>query len=71
MSITTPSAHSSPSQSPDLRHVYPSLSPAPATQATIAMQAIKDYIIQAQLQPGDPLPTESQLCEDLGVRPEP
>ena len=31
------------------------------------MQAIKDYIIQAQLQPGDPLPTESQLCEDLGV----
>ena len=31
------------------------------------MQAIKDYIIQAHLQPGDPLPTESQLCEDLGV----
>ncbi|NLE98756.1 MAG: FadR family transcriptional regulator [Propionibacterium sp.] len=31
------------------------------------MTAIKDYIIQSNLQPGDPLPTESQMCEGLGV----
>lgn len=37
------------------------------TQATSAMNAIKDYILQSHLQPGDPLPTESQLCETLGV----
>ncbi|WP_194949513.1 FadR/GntR family transcriptional regulator [Actinomyces trachealis] len=67
MTIARPSALSVTMASPALRSAYPSLSPAPATQATITMQAIKDYIIRAHLQPGDPLPTESQLCEDLGV----
>ncbi|RIK12953.1 MAG: GntR family transcriptional regulator, partial [Acidobacteria bacterium] len=28
---------------------------------------IKDYIREHGLQPGDPLPTESELCEELGV----
>lgn len=37
------------------------------TQATSAMNSIKDYILQSHLQPGDPLPTESQLCETLGM----
>ncbi|MDY3678131.1 MAG: GntR family transcriptional regulator [Actinomyces urogenitalis] len=67
MTIARPSARSTTTVSSDLRSAYPSLSPAPTTQATLTMQAIKDYIIQAHLQPGDPLPTESQLCEDLGV----
>lgn len=31
------------------------------------MAAIKDYILQNNLQPGDPLPTEASICEDLGV----
>ncbi|MBE6482146.1 MAG: FadR family transcriptional regulator [Actinomyces ruminicola] len=31
------------------------------------MNSIKDYILQSHLQPGDPLPTESQLCETLGM----
>lgn len=39
----------------------------PASQASSTMTAIKDYIIQARLQPGDPLPTESKMCESLGV----
>nr|WP_300339866.1 GntR family transcriptional regulator [Actinomyces sp.] len=67
MTIASASTRSATTASSDLRGAYPSLSPAPATQATITMQAIKDYIVQASLQPGDPLPTESQLCEDLGV----
>ncbi len=64
MTIARPSARGTTTVSSDLRSAYPSLSPAPTTQATLTMQAIKDYIIQAHLQPGDPLPTESQLCED-------
>ncbi|SDL17614.1 FadR/GntR family transcriptional regulator [Tessaracoccus oleiagri] len=39
----------------------------PASQASSTMTAIKDYIIHANLQPGDPLPTESQFCEGMGV----
>lgn len=39
----------------------------PATAATSTMNAIKDYILHANLQPGDPLPTETQMCESLGV----
>ena len=31
------------------------------------MAAIKDYILRNNLQPGDPLPTEASICEDLGV----
>lgn len=37
------------------------------TQAAGAIAAIKDYIISQGLAPGDPLPTESQLCAHLGV----
>ncbi|QKD80678.1 MULTISPECIES: FadR/GntR family transcriptional regulator [Actinomyces] len=37
------------------------------TQASTAMSAIKDYILSHHLRPGDPLPTESKLCADLGV----
>ncbi|WP_275405374.1 MULTISPECIES: FCD domain-containing protein [unclassified Actinomyces] len=48
------------------RGAYASISGA-TTQATGAMNAIKDYILLSHLQPGDPLPTESQLCETLGV----
>lgn len=39
----------------------------PATQAASTISGIKDYILQSNLQPGDPLPTESQMCESLGV----
>lgn len=39
----------------------------PATQAEAAIQAIKDYILTSGLKPGDPLPTETQLCEQLQV----
>lgn len=35
------------------------------TDAT--MEAIERYILDHQLQPGDPLPTEGTLCQDLGV----
>lgn len=41
--------------------------PTAGTQAAATIQAIKDYILSAGLRPGDPLPTESQLCADLGV----
>lgn len=43
------------------------LTATPTTQSSTAMAAIKDYIIQENLQPGAPLPTESQLCATLGV----
>lgn len=36
-------------------------------QAASTIAAIKDYIISTRLHPGDPLPTEAQLCADLGV----
>lgn len=31
------------------------------------MDAIKSYILNHELKPGDPLPTEAELCEELGV----
>lgn len=37
------------------------------TRAEKAMQAIKHYILKNSLQPGDLLPTEAQLCNELGV----
>ena len=33
----------------------------------IAIDAIKSYIIQKKLSPGDPLPNEATLCEELSV----
>ena len=49
------------------RGTYTSLNEAPTTQAAATINAIKDYILQAHLKPGDPLPTEARLCADLGV----
>ena len=49
------------------RGTYASLNEAPTTQAAATINAIKDYILQTHLKPGDPLPTEAQLCADLGV----
>lgn len=43
------------------------LASPPTTQAAAATQAIKNYIIAEHLQPGQPLPTESRLCADLGM----
>ena len=43
---------------------------APASLRTrydIAIDAIKSYIIQKKLSPGDPLPNEATLCEELSV----
>ncbi|WP_240471039.1 FadR/GntR family transcriptional regulator [Schaalia suimastitidis] len=37
------------------------------TRAEVSMDAIERYILTHNLQPGDPLPTEGSLCEDLGV----
>ena len=46
---------------------YSTLMTSPATQAETTMTAIKNYILRSGLQMGDALPTESQLCTDLGV----
>lgn len=40
---------------------------AKATATGIAMERIKQYVLSNQLRPGDPIPTESELCELLGV----
>lgn len=56
-------------------HLTPTEHPAPlavrtrlsASRAEVTMDAIEHYIAEHRLQPGDPLPTESALCEDLGV----
>ena len=44
-------------------------SPAPAllSRTETTMEAIEQYIVANHLQPGDPLPTESALCDSLGV----
>ena len=47
------------------RGAYASLTSEPRTQAAAAISAIKEYILKEELQPGDPLPTESKLCADL------
>lgn len=41
--------------------------PRARSQASNTMAEIKDYILRSNLQPGDLLPTESQLCDSLGV----
>ena len=46
---------------------YSTLMSSPVTQAEATMTAIKNYILRSGLQIGDALPTESQLCADLGV----
>lgn len=46
---------------------FRALNDGPTTQASTAINAIKDYILRSSLRPGDPLPTESQLCADLGM----
>ena len=46
---------------------YSTLMTSPVTQAETTMTAIKNYILRTGLQMGDALPTESQLCTDLGV----
>jgi len=46
---------------------YSALVTSPTTQAETTMTAIKDFILRTGLQTGDALPTESQLCTDLGV----
>ena len=46
---------------------YSGLMTTPATQAEATMAEIKNYILRSGLQMGDALPTESQLCTDLGV----
>ncbi|MFD0704507.1 FadR/GntR family transcriptional regulator [Alloscardovia venturai] len=38
---------------------------SPRRRVDITMNAIKTYIIKEGLHPGDPLPTESELCEHL------
>ena len=46
---------------------YSTLMASPTTQAEATMAEIKNYILRSGLHPGDALPTESQLCTDLGV----
>ncbi|MFY9262676.1 MAG: FadR family transcriptional regulator [Actinomycetaceae bacterium] len=38
-----------------------------ANRSAATMDAIKSYILDRGLKPGDPLPTEAKLCADLGV----
>ncbi|MCM3906767.1 FadR/GntR family transcriptional regulator [Trueperella bernardiae] len=46
----------------------PGKSAIPTTNRSSAtIDAVKSYIIQHDLKPGDPLPTEAALCEALGV----
>lgn len=40
---------------------------AVVNRAEATMDAIEQYILTKQLKPGDPLPTEANLCADLGV----
>ncbi|MDP9806717.1 DNA-binding FadR family transcriptional regulator [Trueperella bonasi] len=40
---------------------------AGANRSSATMDAIKAYILNHSLKPGDPLPTEATLCEDLQV----
>jgi len=49
------------------RGVMSGLTTTPMTQSSTAMAEIKNYILTKGLHPGDALPTESQLCTDLGV----
>ena len=49
------------------RGVMSGLTTTPMTQSSTAIAEIKNYILAKGLQPGDALPTESQLCSDLGV----
>ena len=49
------------------RGVMSGLTTSPMTQSSTAIVEIKNYILAKGLQPGDALPTESQLCADLGV----
>ena len=49
------------------RGVMSGLTTTPMTQSSTAIAEIKNYILAKGLQPGDALPTESQLCTDLGV----
>ena len=49
------------------RGVMSGLTTTPMTQSSTAIAEIKNYILAKGLQVGDALPTESQLCSDLGV----
>ena len=49
------------------RGVMSGLTTSPMTQSSTAIAEIKNYILEKGLHPGDALPTESQLCTDLGV----
>ena len=49
------------------RSVMSGLTTTPMTQSSTAIAEIKNYILTKGLHPGDALPTESQLCTDLGV----
>lgn len=40
---------------------------ARATAGSSTVEAVKEYILEGGLAPGDPLPTEAALCEALGV----
>ncbi|WP_288923216.1 FadR/GntR family transcriptional regulator [uncultured Bifidobacterium sp.] len=41
--------------------------PVPCSRCDLTMDAIKSYIIQHRLKPGDILPTETALCEELNA----
>ncbi|WP_246778125.1 FadR/GntR family transcriptional regulator [Buchananella hordeovulneris] len=41
--------------------------PLAASRSQATMEAIESYILARKLKPGDPLPTEATLCNDLGV----
>ena len=50
------------------RGVMSGLTTTPMTQSSTAIAEIKNYILAKALQPGDALPTESQLCTLISVQ---
>ena len=49
------------------KDLNPSLAALPPSRSDRTMEQIKSYMLNLDLRPGDPLPTEAKLCETLGV----
>nr|WP_283774691.1 FCD domain-containing protein [Brachybacterium equifaecis] len=64
-SAREPSAGAEPRATPRAGALDPR--PRPVSRGANAVQAIKDLIVGSRLRPGDPMPTENELVDALGV----